>query len=108
MGNGGLGGDTGGFWAEVRLVTVTNYESIRMYVARLRDTNRNEFTDTRNSNEHEMRNMRNVFLVNSYKEKIRENRIYPCHPCSILLNFKVCGLIIKNPNHHNKSVFHQV
>ena len=68
MGNGSLGGDTCGFWAEVKMVTIPiaiGNESIRMYVARLRDTNRNEFTDTRNSNEHEMRNMRNVFLVNS-------------------------------------------
>ena len=67
MGNGGLGGDTGGFWAEIILVTIPiaiGNESIRIDT-NVRITNRNEFTDTRNSNEHEMRNMRNVFLVNS-------------------------------------------
>ena len=38
MGNGGLGGDTGGFWAEVRLVTIPiaiGNESIRMYELRI-------------------------------------------------------------------------
>ncbi len=43
MGNGSMGGDTGGLWAEI--IMVAGYE----------------FPGTRNANNCEMRNMRNVF-----------------------------------------------
>ena len=41
MGNRSLGGDTGGLWKEVKLVTVTNYESIRMYELRIHEMRMN-------------------------------------------------------------------
>lgn len=47
MGNGSVGRDSSGFWAEIIMVEA------------------HEFLGTRIANKCEMRNMRNVFLVNS-------------------------------------------